>query len=183
MTPNIHVICQIGNTTARTTPRHLAKRLFNVANRPFSTTTRKPTQKHFDVTIVGGGAAGSLFASLLARQVPSLKIALLDFRTPRLGNDILGVDENDNDGAVVVEPKARAYALSPSSLKLMGDDVLNRLCQNGKVAFYDSMQIWESDGPATLHFAKDDIEMREESMITDYVGCSVGMDDSCIGIR
>ena len=164
MTPNMHAICRFSNSTiSRTSPTYLAKTLFNATTRSFS--TRKPTQ-HFDVTIVGGGAAGSLCASLLSRQVPSLKIALLDFRTPRLGKDILGDGKNDN-GDAVVEPNARAYALSPSSLKLLGDDVFNRLRENGRVAIYDSMQIWESDGPATLHFTKDDIGMGEESNEVD----------------
>lgn len=123
-----------------------------------------PQRKHFDVTIVGGGAAGSLFASLLSRQVPSLNIALLDFRTPRLGKDVLDRNRNKNDDSVAVEPNARAYALSPSSLKLIGDNVMNRLCESGKVAFYEYMQIWESDGPATLHFTKEDIESVKEDV-------------------
>lgn len=109
--------------------------------------------KNVDVAIVGGGAVGSLMAKLLSEKVPSLKVALLDFRTPRLGKDVL-----PTTNPTLSEPNARAYALSPASLNLFGENVLRRLVDSGRVAFYDSMQIWESDGPATLHFTQEDIE-------------------------
>lgn len=121
--------------------------------------------RHVDIAIVGGGAAGSLMAKLLSDQVPSLQVSLLDFRTPKLGKDW----DTDCNNA---EPNARAYALSPNSLNLLGKDVLHRLCDSGRVAFYDSMQIWESDGPATLHFTKEDLEA-----VTSEAEISLGRSD------
>ena len=52
--------------------------------------------KHFDVTIVGGGAAGSLMARLLSQNTPSLKVSVIDFRTPKSGEEVLG-DSNTNN--------------------------------------------------------------------------------------
>lgn len=119
---------------------------------PENNKSNDQNHSHVDVAIVGGGAAGSLMAKLLSDQVPSLQVSLLDFRTPKLGKDVLITNNNQ------VEPNARAYALSPNSLNLLGKDVMHRLCDSGRVAFYDSMQIWESDGPAILHFTKEDLE-------------------------
>ena len=113
--------------------------------------------KHYDVTIVGGGAVGSVLASLLSEHVPSLKVALMDARTPKSMDDALNIN-----GSTQVIPSPRAYALSPKSLGLLGHHVLEKLSSSGRIAYYDSMQVWESDGPAILHFTHDDLEVTHE---------------------
>jgi len=105
--------------------------------------------KHYDVAIVGGGAVGSTLARMLSEKVPSLNIALLDARTPRSVEDTLN--------KTATTPNARAYAISPNNLNLFGHTILERLNDSGRISFYDKMQIWESDGPATLHFNHNDI--------------------------
>lgn len=132
------------------------QKIYNV----FLSNTTKSNDNHVDIAIVGGGAVGSLMARLLAEEVPSLKVSVLDFRTPRSGKDVLN-NESKN-----IQPNARAYALSPTSLGLLGNDVLNRLHSSGKIALYDSMQIWESDGPATLHFTKEDLSTIEKEQLS-----------------
>ena len=89
-----------------------------------------------------------MLAKLLSRNVPSLQISLVDARTPKPYNQVIE-DEK--------APSARAYALSPRSLSLVGDSILERLEGNDRMAYYDSMQVWESDGPAMLHFSQEDL--------------------------
>ena len=111
--------------------------------------------KHYDVTIIGGGAAGSALANLLATHVPSLKVSLMDSRTPKPFADVR-IDSSAAENNAF--PSPRAYALSPKSLNLLGNDIVSRLEDAGKIAYYDSMQVWESDGPAVLQFNHDDLE-------------------------
>ncbi len=106
------------------------------------------TDDEYDVTIIGGGAVGSVLAKLLSRNVPSLKISLVDARTPKPFQQVIEHEK---------APSPRAYALSPKSISLLGDSVLKQLEENDRVAYYDSMQVWESDGPAMLHFSHEDL--------------------------
>lgn len=105
----------------------------------FSTTSHRlssslsSVKNHYDVIIVGGGAVGSTLARLLSDKVPSLDIALLDSRTPKPGDETLAKTKKT--------PNARAYAMSPKNLGLLGEDVLDRLQNSGRIAFYDSMQV------------------------------------------
>jgi 2-polyprenyl-6-methoxyphenol hydroxylase-like FAD-dependent oxidoreductase len=146
-------------TRGTRTSRRASTSISTSISKPWARYLSTTDQQHFDVTIVGGGAAGSLMARLLAQKVPSLKVSVLDFRTPKLGKDVLGNGSGSDSGNTsMTEPSARAYALSPSSLDLLGDDIIDRLRQSGRIAFYDSMQVWESDGPATLHFTKEDLD-------------------------
>lgn len=103
--------------------------------------------KHYDVAIVGGGPIGATMASLLKKRVPSLSVALLDSRCPPPLSEL-------SDSA---KPNARAYALSPNSLKQTG--VVRELETIGRVGYYDSMQVWESDGPAVLSFDSRDLDL------------------------
>lgn len=124
-----------------------------------STSSTPPPTEEYDVTIIGGGAVGSVLAKQLSRNVPSLKISLVDARTPPPFQQVVA---NVNS-----TPSPRAYALSPKSLSLLGASVLEQLEQHDRVAYYDSMQVWESDGPAILHFTKEDLQ-------ADDSGCGSG---------
>lgn len=114
-----------------------------------------PLLEQYDVTIIGGGASGSILASLIAQNIPSLKICLLDARKPRSLTDIYV--ERPDAKAPVALPSPRAYALSPKSLSMIPENILHDLVDAGRIAFYDSMQVWESDGPSVLHFTQDDV--------------------------
>lgn len=83
-----------------------------------------------------------------------LRVALLEQRScpPSLEN----ITNNNNSKKQT--PNARAYALSPTSLSYLGPSVLQRLHQTNRLGIYDSMQIWEHDGPAQLHFDGEDLE-------------------------
>jgi len=113
------------------------------------------TNQHYDVTIVGGGAVGSGLANLLSTHVPSLKVSLMDVRAPRSFADSLN---NSGDHMKPCYPSPRAYALSPKSLSLLGNDTVSKLEDAGRIAYYKSMQVWESDGPAVLQFNQSDLE-------------------------
>jgi len=114
---------------------------------------------HYDVSIIGGGAVGSSLAHLLSTHVSSLKVAVLDARVPRSVSDVLNFcGGNESENEIPVYPSPRAYALSPKSLSLLGDQVLSKLEDSGRIAYYDSMQVWESDGPAVLKFNHNDMD-------------------------
>ena len=140
-----------------------------------STRSSSEEDKHYDVLIVGGGAVGSALASCLLRSSggSGLRIGVLEFsKGPRpLSAFAAGGDL----------PNARAYALSPASLQLInngrphgGDsssssssrsdssrpgpiESLSSLSPYARISPYLAMQIWESDGPATLHFDAADL--------------------------
>lgn len=85
-----------------------------------------------------------------------LRVALLEQRScpPSLENITTSSKSNNNKAT----PNARAYALSPTSLSYLGSSVLQRLRKSNRLGVYDSMQIWEHDGPAQLHFVGDDLD-------------------------
>ena len=116
-----------------------------------------PNRKQYDVTIIGGGAVGSVLASLISDRIPSLKVSLMDARTPKVMDAALNIH-----GSSPSFPSPRAYALSPRSLGLLGDDVMEQLSSSGRISFYDSMLVWESDGPAILQFNHDDLEAEDK---------------------
>ena len=123
----------------------------------FSSTT-SIKHEHYNVIIAGGGAVGSVLARLLLdddfsqknRRRP-LKIALLEQRSSLPSLDAITSKAN-------TFPNPRAYALSPTSLSYLGSSVLQRLISSNRCGIYDSMQIWEHDGPAQLHFVGGDLE-------------------------
>jgi len=133
-----------------------------------------PQRNHYDVTIIGGGAVGSALANLISERIPSLKVSLMDARTPKTRNKALNID-----GISPVLPSPRAYALSPKSLGLLGEGILEHLAASGRISYYDSMQVWESDGPAILQFSHDDLEagdkvrFRNDVIPNDMLGAVV----------
>ncbi|KAL7494340.1 hypothetical protein ACHAWT_003097 [Skeletonema menzelii] len=153
----------MARTLTFATARGLARSRFNcvcsLTHSRSLTSTKNNINQHYDVIIAGGGAVGSVLARLLLndngnstlshRRRP-LKVALLEQRSspPSLDNIV-----NNNSQT----PNARAYALSPTSLSYLGPSVLQRLNQTNRLGIYDSMQIWEHDGPAQLHFTGEDL--------------------------
>ena len=154
-------------------PLYYAVRLVSSA-KAAGVSTRSSSEEdkqHYDVLIVGGGAVGSALASCLLRSSggSGLRIGLLEFsKGPRpLSAFAAGGDL----------PNARAYALSPASLQLINNGLphggdsssssdssrpgpiesLSSLSPYARISPYVAMQIWESDGPATLHFDAADL--------------------------
>lgn len=97
----------------------------------------------YDVAIVGGGAVGSCMAHLLNRKIPNLRVALIE-----------SSERPPSQPPIQRVPSPRSYALSPQSLKILGDTVTSRL----PLGYYDSMQVWQTDSPATLTFTSNDLD-------------------------
>mmetsp|Transcript_19674 Transcript_19674/g.43781 ORF Transcript_19674/g.43781 Transcript_19674/m.43781 type:complete len:583 (-) Transcript_19674:38-1786(-) len=174
----------VPSTTVAAALRRLSIQRRHLNRRPlfprFTSSSSSAAKEHYDVLIVGGGAVGSSMANALRHAGAVSSIGVLEFRgaPPPLSAYIDDSENKQNKG----NPNARAYALSPASLELINNgssfcnprsstasssaashDVspaagpIARLDEMGRVARYDSMQIWESDGPATLHFSNDDL--------------------------
>uniref|UniRef100_A0A7S4K9U6 FAD-binding domain-containing protein n=1 Tax=Odontella aurita TaxID=265563 RepID=A0A7S4K9U6_9STRA len=125
------------------------------------------------------GSVGSLRVGLIeARSPPTLSAFL---------GEGGGIDDGGGGGGGSVRragtPNARAYALSPASLDFVGRarrggvggdgkgndagdaetdgssraSIVDALESMGRVGWYEFMQVWESDGPATLNFAASDL--------------------------
>ena len=149
-----------------------------------SSSSLSTNNQHYDVVIAGGGAVGSVLARLLLDDsfgslvggvgAPAntntafrrpLKVALLEQRSspPSLETLVGSSDSNSqsspppNKTGKLKTPNPRAYALSPTSLSYLGPFVLQSLVKHNRCGVYDSMQIWEHDGPAQLHFAGEDL--------------------------
>jgi ubiquinone biosynthesis monooxygenase Coq6 len=99
--------------------------------------------EYTDVLIAGGGAVGCSLARLLNEKVPSLKVGLLE----------AGDTPKAPSRAVDNFPHPRSYALSPRSLNILGDSVRSKL----ELGFYDSMQVWQANSPASLTFSSKDL--------------------------
>jgi len=55
-------------------------------------------------------------------------------------------------------PHPRSYALSPNSLKVLGDKVLSKV----PLGYYESMQVWQAKSPASLTFTTRDLHADPE---------------------
>jgi len=123
-----------------------------VSRRLLSSRPATSAPRHYDVAIAGGGAVGSVLARLLlddASRSRPIRVALLERRpSPPTMSEL---------GGTAAAPSARAYALSPASLSYIGPGPLRSLLRHNRCGVYDSMQVWEHDGPAQLHFVGDDL--------------------------
>jgi ubiquinone biosynthesis monooxygenase Coq6 len=146
--------------------------LFSSSLSSLSSTSR---HEHYDVVIAGGGAVGSTLARMILddndedglatttrdrrrrRRRRTLRVALLELRSapPSLRDLVEGNEMATTTTAN--SPGPRAYALSPASLSYLGRGPLRALLKSNRCGVYDTMQIWEHDGPAQLHFTGDDL--------------------------
>ena len=116
--------------------------------RPLSSTSSSSSSSsdvddatYMDVLIVGGGAVGCSLARKLNESLPQLKVGLMEAR--------------DAPKSVPSKiPHPRSYALSPSSLKLLGNSVQSKL----QLGYYESMQVWQANSPASLTFSTRDLD-------------------------
>mmetsp|Transcript_963 Transcript_963/g.1733 ORF Transcript_963/g.1733 Transcript_963/m.1733 type:complete len:487 (-) Transcript_963:427-1887(-) len=113
------------------------------------------TDEFFDVAIVGGGAAGSCLANLLRKNLPDLRVALLEAR-----------ENPPSQPPAERVPNPRSYALSPQSLKILGESVHSTL--DDRLGYYDSMQVWQANSPSTLTFTSRDLDADPEK--STYLG-------------
>jgi ubiquinone biosynthesis monooxygenase Coq6 len=110
-----------------------------------TTTTRDDDGNYLDVLIVGGGGVGCSLARLLNERAPSLKVGLMEAR------DAPPTTQQPPSERV---PHPRSYALSPNSLKILGESVTSQL----PLGYYDSMQVWQAKSPASLTFTSRDLD-------------------------
>eukprot|EP00592_Proboscia_alata_P005755 CAMPEP_0194371984 /NCGR_PEP_ID=MMETSP0174-20130528/20296_1 /TAXON_ID=216777 /ORGANISM="Proboscia alata, Strain PI-D3" /LENGTH=530 /DNA_ID=CAMNT_0039150237 /DNA_START=257 /DNA_END=1849 /DNA_ORIENTATION=+ len=124
----------------------------------------------------------------------SLKIALLEARnpppTPALHPSLS--DDTTNDGTPADGiPEARAYALSPSSLSILGLDTdtstnsdssttttTTSLPKILQAAPYATMQIWEANGPGNLRFSAQDLEHHSSTSVSSQQRLGAVIEDS-----
>lgn len=88
---------------------------------------------------------GSSIANLLAKKLPSLRVALIDSKDKPPSQPL---PRNQR------VPSPRSYALSPRSFEILGKDVQSRI----PVGHYDSMQVWQDSSPASLTFTSSDLD-------------------------
>ena len=94
------------------------------------------TIEFFDVTIVGGGVVGLSLANLLRRELPNLKVALIDSKQepplPSLSQPATATSNDDGTDQknkqqqqpqITRIPNPRSYALSPRSFQVLGSAI------------------------------------------------------------
>ncbi|MGK3746018.1 MAG: ubiquinone biosynthesis monooxygenase Coq6 [Bacillariaceae sp.] len=119
----------------------------------------------FDVTIVGGGVVGLSLANLLRRELPNLKVALIDSKKePPSLQPAASVTSNEHQRV----PNPRSYALSPRSFKVLGSSIESKL--SSSIGYYNSMQVWQDSSPATLTFTTKDLDPDPNSNEASYLG-------------
>lgn len=131
----------------------------------FSTSTRT---EDLDVLIVGGGVVGCALARQLLQQTPTLSIGLVE--KARSG-PMPSTNSSSSSSSLADNPKPphpRSYALSPASLQILGVDNDTTTDSSSRHGYYQSMQVWEANQPATLLFdATDDLSS------SNYLGAVV----------
>jgi len=110
----------------------------------------------YDVAIVGGGAVGATLASNLKTKLPTLQVALIESRdVPTYDFDSASSTSPSKTADQRPPPHPRSYALSPKSLSILGRGVQSKI--EPVLGYYDSMQVWQANSPATLTFTSKDI--------------------------
>eukprot|EP00934_Nitzschia_sp_Nitz4_P004746 Nitzschia sp. Nitz4//scaffold31_size150131//72248//73723//NITZ4_002831-RA/size150131-processed-gene-0.110-mRNA-1//1//CDS//3329547668//4736//frame0 len=143
---------------SRTLAQHAAKCQFLRAVSERSLSSASTTEsEYFDVLIVGGGGVGCSMARLLNDKAPQLKVGLLEARGP---------PQSLGDPASRV-PHPRSYALSPNSLSVLGENV----CNNLPLGYYDAMQVWQANSPASVTFTTRDLNA--DPLKAPYLGACV----------
>ncbi|KAL3935346.1 MAG: hypothetical protein SGBAC_009117 [Bacillariaceae sp.] len=110
---------------------------------------------YVDVLIAGGGAVGCSLARLLNERLPSLSVGLLE----------AGDAPKPQPSTTERVPHPRSYALSPTSLDVVGKSVSEKL----DLGLYDSMQVWQANSPASLTFSSKDLDIDKNP----YLGACV----------
>jgi len=122
-----------------------------------------------DVVIVGGGVVGCAVAQQIRQRLPTLSVALVEAGP---GPNLLPSSTLSSTTTTPTPPHPRSYALSPASLELLGllknedadADVDKSYSHQQRLGFYDSMQIWEANQPASLIFdAHTDLDHHHHS--------------------
>ena len=105
--------------------------------------------KHYDVTIIGAGIAGSTLALLLSGK--GLSIALVEAQPPgaESGKVELGVTGFD----------PRVSALTPNSQVLLEKIQVWPGISAQRVCSYQHMTVWDGDGTAVLEFDSDEMDV------------------------
>ena len=126
-----------------------------------SSSSSSSSSAFYDVAIVGGGAVGAALACNLKTKLPLLKVALIESRiipTYDFDGNTTTTTTTAGDGTKSSShppPHPRSYALSPKSLSILGPAVQSKL--QPVLGYYDSMQVWQANSPATLTFTSKDI--------------------------
>jgi ubiquinone biosynthesis UbiH/UbiF/VisC/COQ6 family hydroxylase len=118
--------------------------------------------EYMDVLIVGGGAVGCSLARLLNESLPSLKVGLMEARDAPTKLAQTSVDPSSERF-----PHPRSYALSPNSLKILGESARSQL----PLGYYNSMQVWQANSPASLTFTNRDLDA--DPLKAPYLGACV----------
>ncbi|MFK8047376.1 MAG: UbiH/UbiF/VisC/COQ6 family ubiquinone biosynthesis hydroxylase [Halioglobus sp.] len=105
--------------------------------------------KHYDVTIIGAGIAGSTLALLLSGK--GLSIALVEAQPPGVesGKAKRGISGFDS----------RVSALTPNSRVLLEQIQVWQGITAQRVCAYQHMTVWDGDGTAVLEFDGDEMDV------------------------
>lgn len=123
--------------------------------------TQEPLSVTPDVLVVGGGIAGLVFVSLLARAASvrrrGLQIAILDRRPPLPPGEEIGL---------------RVLALAPASRRILEAAGAWQALPAERIAPYRHMRVWQAkgtpDGPGSLSFDAADHDLTELGHIVEH---------------
>jgi len=126
------------------------------SRRRFSTS---PSSRPYDVLVNGGGVVGAAFAVSLLREVgpgSKLRIGIVE---PRKPPTLASCTAREG-------PDVRVYAMSPRSIEtLAAIDSWKHVAARSQA--YDSMQVWESNGPGLLRFSASETGQSELGRIVE----------------
>lgn len=148
--------CRLHKRLPRSFTRRSVLSFSTTNNNETTTTTRETATAQTDVLIVGGGVVGCALARLISLRMPHLSIGLVEGGK---GPTTAAVDTEQQQQLQSLIPNPRSYALSPASLQLLGlhDDTTVETAVQKRLGHYSSMQVWESNQPASLLFTESDL--------------------------